>query len=129
MQDGEGYGGHGGWRTDLWPRVGGIHKHRFGCRSFMIESSGEVAEWLMAPVLKTGIPERVSGVRIPPSPPCMLRLRFASGVRIPPSPPECFGCASRRGFESLPLRQNALVVGPLTDFRAAGESGRVLRPR
>jgi hypothetical protein len=28
-----------------------------------------VAEWLMAPVLKTGIPERVSGVRIPPSPP------------------------------------------------------------
>jgi hypothetical protein len=31
---------------------------------------GEVAERLMAPVLKTGIPERVSGVRIPPSPPC-----------------------------------------------------------
>ena len=33
---------------------------------------GEVAEWLMAPVLKTGIPERVSGVRIPPSPPDFL---------------------------------------------------------
>src|SRR5271167_2298450 len=33
---------------------------------------GEVAEWLMAPVLKTGIPERVSGVRIPPSPPLLL---------------------------------------------------------
>jgi hypothetical protein len=32
---------------------------------------GEVAEWLMAPVLKTGIPERVSGVRIPPSPPLL----------------------------------------------------------
>jgi hypothetical protein len=31
--------------------------------------AGEVAEWLMAPVLKTGIPEMVSGVRIPPSPP------------------------------------------------------------
>ena len=28
-----------------------------------------MAERLMAPVLKTGIPERVSGVRIPPSPP------------------------------------------------------------
>ena len=28
----------------------------------------------MAPVLKTGIPERVSGVRIPPSPPCSLAL-------------------------------------------------------
>jgi hypothetical protein len=30
---------------------------------------GRVAEWLMAPVLKTGVPERVSGVRIPPLPP------------------------------------------------------------
>src|SRR5208337_3726687 len=29
----------------------------------------------MAPVLKTGIPERVSGVRIPPSPPCSLDCR------------------------------------------------------
>jgi hypothetical protein len=29
----------------------------------------------MAPVLKTGIPERVSGVRIPPSPPCSLNYR------------------------------------------------------
>ena len=35
---------------------------------------GRVAEWLMAPVLKTGVPERVSGVRIPPLPP--FRLRF-----------------------------------------------------
>jgi hypothetical protein len=33
------------------------------------EEPGEVAEWLMAPVLKTGVPERVPGVRIPPSPP------------------------------------------------------------
>jgi hypothetical protein len=33
---------------------------------------GEVAEWLMAPVLKTGIRETVSGVRIPPSPPDLL---------------------------------------------------------
>src|ERR1700733_14041925 len=37
-----------------------------------VRSNGEVAEWLMAPVLKTGIPERVSGVRIPPSPPDSL---------------------------------------------------------
>jgi hypothetical protein len=29
----------------------------------------------MAPVLKTGIPERVSGVRIPPSPPYSLKCR------------------------------------------------------
>ena len=38
---------------------------------------GEVAERLMAPVLKTGIPERVSGVRIPPSPPVLYFLLFA----------------------------------------------------
>ncbi len=36
--------------------------------------SGRVAEWLMAPVLKTGVPERVSGVRIPPLPPISPRL-------------------------------------------------------
>jgi hypothetical protein len=34
--------------------------------------TGRVAEWLMAPVLKTGVPERVSGVRIPPLPPSPL---------------------------------------------------------
>ncbi len=33
------------------------------------ELAGELAERLMAPVLKTGIPGRVSGVRIPHSPP------------------------------------------------------------
>ena len=37
---------------------------------------GEMAEWLMAPVLKTGIPEKVSGVRIPLSPPYPNLLRF-----------------------------------------------------
>src|SRR6185437_6127413 len=64
-----------------------------------------MAERLMAPVLKTGIPERVSGVRIPLSPPdpqLVLRLRFAAlrisardsnaaqtpQVRIPLSPPD-----------------------------------------
>ena len=35
---------------------------------------GRVAEWLMAPVLKTGVPERVSGVRIPPLPPSISRI-------------------------------------------------------
>jgi hypothetical protein len=35
-----------------------------------------LAEWLMAPVLKTGIPERVSGVRIPHSPPDFPRFYF-----------------------------------------------------
>jgi hypothetical protein len=40
---------------------------------------GRVAEWLMAPVLKTGVPERVSGVRIPPLPPYTL-LSLTYGI-------------------------------------------------
>src|SRR5262249_37425944 len=43
-----------------------------GADKLLLAPRGEVAEWLMAPVLKTGIPERVSGVRIPPSPPVFL---------------------------------------------------------
>jgi hypothetical protein len=35
-----------------------------------------VAEWLMAPVLKTGVPERVPGVRIPPSPPLFFLASY-----------------------------------------------------
>jgi hypothetical protein len=47
---------------------------------------GEVAEWLMAPVLKTGVPERVPGVRIPPSPPVpylVLRLPLLARKAAP----------------------------------------------
>ena len=40
--------------------------HSLDCREARI--SGEVAERPIAPVLKTGVPERVPGVRIPPSP-------------------------------------------------------------
>ncbi len=43
--------------------------------------AGEVAERLMAPVLKTGIPERVSGVRIPPSPPDSQLNLFSSPAK------------------------------------------------
>ena len=44
------------------------------CRAFesryplCTNSTGEVAEWLIAPVLKTGVVARLPGVRIPPSP-------------------------------------------------------------
>ena len=40
---------------------------------------GEVAEWLKAPVSKTGIGVTLSGVRIPLSPPFLIsrRLRYA----------------------------------------------------
>ena len=36
----------------------------------------------MAPVLKTGIPERVSGVRIPPSPPYIDGKGFVELFRL-----------------------------------------------
>src|SRR5215510_9923708 len=42
--------------------------------------SGEVAEWLKAPHSKCGILARVSGVRIPPSPP---KDENAGGGRLP----------------------------------------------
>jgi hypothetical protein len=45
------------------------------CPSHTKLQRGRVAEWLMAPVLKTGVPERVSGVRIPPLPPFRLLIR------------------------------------------------------
>ena len=40
---------------------------------------GEVAEWLMAPVLKTGVGETLPGVRIPPSPPIPSVFRCPAG--------------------------------------------------
>jgi hypothetical protein len=44
----------------------------------------------MAPVLKTGIPERVSGVRIPPSPPLLL---LSGTCRLVPQDKQGqFGC-------------------------------------
>ncbi len=43
---------------------------------------GEMAEWLNAPVLKTGVLERVSGVRIPLSPPISTGPECVSNPRI-----------------------------------------------
>ena len=40
-----------------------------GARMVKWQPRGWVAEWFKAPVLKTGVPERVPGVRIPPQPP------------------------------------------------------------
>ena len=34
-----------------------------------MDDSGEVPEWSIGPVSKTGVPSRVPWVRIPPSPP------------------------------------------------------------
>ena len=46
-------------------------------------ANGRVAEWLMAPVLKTGVPERVSGVRIPSLPPHLSLLGGHRGGSVP----------------------------------------------
>ena len=43
-------------------------------------ANGRVAEWLMAPVLKTGVPETVSGVRIPSLPPLFPRTGGQNGA-------------------------------------------------
>ncbi len=43
----------------------------------MIKELGEVSEWLIEPVSKTGVPVRVPRVRIPPSPIyslCVMRI-------------------------------------------------------
>src|ERR1044071_351627 len=47
-----------------------------------------MAEWLMAPASKAGIPSRVSGVRIPLSPPDSLQSRelFSDSKRNRPIP-------------------------------------------
>jgi hypothetical protein len=50
-------------QTEPWMRV----PKRCNCSKTVVV--GEMAEWLKAPVLKTGIRETVSGVRIPLSPP------------------------------------------------------------
>jgi hypothetical protein len=50
-----------------------LHSTYLASSRFLARSRcGELAEWLMAPVLKTGIRETVSGVRIPHSPPRSL---------------------------------------------------------
>ncbi len=57
----------------------------------------------MAPVLKTGVPERVSGVRIPPLPPILPGAMRQSGVRIPPLPPIFPGASRQSGVRIPPL--------------------------
>jgi hypothetical protein len=49
----------------------------------------------MAPVLKTGVPERVSGVRIPPSPPASLECRETSQIY----------CGNRRNWPHLDSKE------------------------
>jgi hypothetical protein len=62
-----------------------VQLRRFFCATCLPHTKlqrGRVAEWLMAPVLKTGVPERVSGVRIPPLPPFSLESIIAGDIPV-----------------------------------------------
>ena len=51
---------------------------------FEVVRRGEVREWLKRSASKADIPERVSGVQIPPSPPYLPRKSCTSEVPRPP---------------------------------------------
>ena len=62
----------------------------FGCRQVLSRPigqapQGEVAEWLNAAVLKTALPARATGVRIPPSPPTRPAQRATPPADMLPS--------------------------------------------
>ena len=89
--------------------------------------SGEVAEWLMAAVLKTAVPERVSGVRIPPSPPTFAHacqhvreLRLAGQAKVVRRSFSEGGpdCRSERPAEAAGIAVPFFVVEPLLVARA-----------
>jgi hypothetical protein len=74
----------------------------------------------MAPVLKTGIPGRVSGVRIPPSPPFSLGCR-ETGLHFPehrPTTPQFCDSRFGTGPEKMP------ADGPQPRFVAIFSGGR-----
>ena len=50
-------------------------------REYTFGPTGEVAEWLNAPVSKTGRPARVAGVRISPSPLSLSSVGFTDRPR------------------------------------------------
>ena len=75
-----------------------------------------MAEWLKAPVLKTGMPVRASQVRILSPPPQFLRAPLA-GVMGIPSPANL-----ARVERSRPSFKNVVASGPSLAFRGANLS-------
>src|SRR5579885_2992527 len=75
----------------------------------------------MAPVLKTGIPERVSGVRIPHSPPALRSFALAQdfGRRLPLA----LTPSKRLKFESLTLRH--VILRSFAALRISAEGSRL----
>jgi hypothetical protein len=88
-----------------------------GCRGPRRFKNGEVAEWSMAVVLKTTVPGRVPGVRIPPSPPAFAH-EHCEGCHA--------GAPQGRRRTSLPNRA-ASSFGSANDLRSPSASFAFLR--
>src|SRR3984893_13080983 len=83
-------------------------RQSLGSATMRLHPRGEVLEWLIRPVSKTGRPERVSWVQIPPSPPLRLHSQ-RSAVGSPDHQRQTLAGRERRpqdGGKSLPLRQH-----------------------
>src|SRR5262245_1552374 len=84
-----------------------------------------MAEWSMAVVLKTTVPGRVPGVRIPLPPPIFARPAFVSELRVnqPSSSDRACGwmtsAADRIPWPSVPLSQGLLLVHVTASCRRA----------
>src|SRR5690606_5230027 len=81
--------------------------------------SGRVAEWLKAPVLKTGRLARVSGVRIPPRPPVYTHSPTDIGT-LTTTTPSAAGLGRREDPWMDPYELRGRVQG-----RWCGRRGRV----
>jgi hypothetical protein len=66
-----------------WPSSSAYESLCGSCARVLNFFSGRVAERLMAPVLKTGVPARVPGVRIPPLPPFLLQTAGSVTAECP----------------------------------------------
>ena len=71
---------------------------------------GEVAEWLKAPHSKCGILARVSGVRIPPSPPTAFPEQLAAWLDSVANDPVAYRQISLNGSELMAVYFTVLVI-------------------
>ena len=87
------------------PELGANFRLPFLSAPFTVSHScvGEVAEWSIVPDSKSGVPERVPGVRIPPSPPVFRKAKGGCGF-------ESFGSAVI-GFRACAVRATIGAVG------------------
>ncbi len=69
-----------------------------------VQENGEVAEWFKAHAWKVCLPERVTGVRIPPSPPALPAQRASVQPDRMPSLLEASGRAERSKAAQRPQR-------------------------